>query len=94
MMATPKKGGAIRWYIDYRLLNKITLNDSIGLPGIEDHLDRLSGSSVFSGVDGTGAYHCVGVHTVDRPKTPFGLGQFKRLLFWLSNAPATYTHLV
>jgi hypothetical protein len=98
MVAAPKKGGAIHWCIDYCLLNKVTLNDSISLPGIEDNLARLSGSSVFSGVDGAGAYHCVGVHKADRPKTafstPFGLWQFKRLPFGLCNAPATYTHLV
>jgi hypothetical protein len=58
----------------------VTLNDSISLPGIEDNLARLSGSSVFSGVEGAGAYHCVGVHKADRPKTafstPFGLWQW------------------
>jgi hypothetical protein len=98
MVAAPKKGGAIRWYIDYRLLKKVTLNDSISLPSIEDNLARLSGSSVFSGVDGAGAYHCVEVHEADRPKTafstPFGLWQFKRLPFGLCNTPATYTRLV
>jgi hypothetical protein len=92
MVAAPKKGGAIRWCIDYRLLNKVTLNDSNSLPGIEDNLARLSGSSVFSGVDGAGSYHCVGVHKADRPKT--ALWQFKRLPFGLCNAPATYTRLV
>jgi hypothetical protein len=98
MVAAPKKGGAIRWCIDYRLLNKVTLNDSISLPGKEDNLARLSGSSLFSRVDGAGTYHCVGVHKDDRPKTafstPFGLWQFKRLPFRLCNAPATYTRLV
>jgi hypothetical protein len=77
MVAAPKKGGAIRWCIDYRLLNKVTLNDSILLPGIKDNLAMLSGSSVFSGVDSACVYHCVGVHKADRPKnafsTPFGL---------------------
>jgi hypothetical protein len=60
MVAAPKKGGAISGGLDYRLLNKVTLNDSIWLPGIEDNLTRLSGIIVFSGVDGAGAYHCVG----------------------------------
>jgi hypothetical protein len=98
MVAAPKKGGAIRWCIDYRLLNKVTLNDSISLPGIEDNLARLSGSSIFCGVDSADAYHCMGVHKADRPKTafstPFGLWQFKRLPFGLCNAPATYKRLV
>jgi hypothetical protein len=61
----------MRWCINYRLLNKVTLNDSISLPGKEDNLARLSGSSVFSGVDGAGAYHCVRLHRADRPKTAF-----------------------
>jgi hypothetical protein len=95
MVAAPKKGGAIRWCIDYQLLSKITLNDLVSLPGIEENLARLSGSSVFSGIDGAGAYHCVGVHKANMPKTafsrPFGLWQFKRLPFGLCNAPATYT---
>jgi hypothetical protein len=94
MVAAPKKGGAIRCCIDYRLLNKVTLNDSVLLPGKEDNLARLSGSSIFSGVDSAGAYHCVGAHKADRPKTafstPFCLWQFKRLPFGLCNAPATY----
>jgi hypothetical protein len=95
MVAAPKKGGAICWCIDYRLLNKVTLNDGISLPGIEDNLARLSNSSVFSGVDGAGAYHCVGVHKANRPETnfssPFGLWQFKHLPFGLCNAPASYS---
>jgi hypothetical protein len=56
--------------IDYRLLKKITLSDSVSLPGIEDNLARLSGSSVFNGVDGAGVYHCVGVNKANRPKRP------------------------
>jgi hypothetical protein len=48
MVVAPKKGGAIHWCIDYRLLNKVTLNDSISLPGIEENLARLSGSSVLA----------------------------------------------
>jgi hypothetical protein len=32
MVAAPKKGGAIHWCIDYRLLKKVSLNDSISLP--------------------------------------------------------------
>jgi hypothetical protein len=55
----------------------VTFKDSISLPGIEDNLASQSGSSVLSVVDSAGAYHCVGVHKADRPKTafstPFGL---------------------
>jgi hypothetical protein len=71
LVAAPKKGGAIRWCIDYRLLNKVTLNDNILLPGIEDNLARLSGSCVFSGVDGAGVYHCIGVQKPIGLKRPF-----------------------
>jgi hypothetical protein len=40
MVAAPKKGGAIRWCIDYSLLNKVTLNDSLSMPA--RHRGQLS----------------------------------------------------
>jgi len=37
-----KKGGSLRFCIDYRKLNKVTRKDSYPLPTVDDHLDSLS----------------------------------------------------
>ena len=98
LLAVPKKNGKIRWCVDYRRLNDVTVKDSFPLPNIEDNLARLSDSKIFSGIDGTGAYHVVPIKEADRPKTafstPWGLYQFKQMSFGLCNAPATYSRLV
>ena len=68
------------------------------LPNIADNLSRLSGSRVFSALDGAGAFHAVPVRRADREKTafssPFGQYQFVKMPFGLANAPATYSRLV
>ena len=43
----PKKNGDIRFFIDYRRLNKVTIPDSQPLPHIGDCLDALGGSKWF-----------------------------------------------
>ena len=98
LLAVPKKNGKIRWVLDYRRLNEVTVKNAFPLPNIEDNLARMADSKVFSGIDGTGAYHVVAVKREDREKTafstPWGLYQFKHMPFGLCNAPATYCRLV
>jgi len=98
MVAVRKKNGKIRWCVDYRPLNAITKKDSFPLPHIEDNLARLANSKIFSGIDGSGAFHVIEIAKKDRPKTAFstprGLFQFKRMPFGLTNGPATYSRLV
>ena len=43
LLAT-KKDGSIRFCIDYRRLNAVTVNDAYPLPRIDDSFDALSGS--------------------------------------------------
>ncbi len=98
LVAVPKKSGEIRWCIDYRPLNDITVKDSHPIGHIDDTLCRLAHSRIFSTLDGSGAYHVVPVREQDRPKTsfatPFGAYQFKKMPFGLCNAPSTYARLV
>ena len=98
LLAVPKKDGRTRWATDYRRLNATTMKDAFPLPHIEDNLARLSNSRIFSGIDGTGAFHVVSIREQDREKTafstPWGLFQFKQMPFGLCNAPATYCRLV
>ncbi len=98
LVAVKKKGGKIRWCVDWRRLNEVTKKDSWPMPTVQDTIARLAGSNVFSGVDMAGAFHCVEVHPDDREKTafatPFGTFQQKRLGFGVTNGPATYCRLV
>ena len=98
LVAVPKKNGKIRWCVDYRGLNARTLRDQYPLPNINDNLNKLARSKIFSGIDGCGAYHVVPIAKKDRAKTAFatpeGAFQFARMPFGLQNAPATYSRLV
>lgn len=98
LVAAPKKNGKIRWCVDYRALNKVTTKDSHPIGNIDDNLSRLSRSTIFSCIDGSGAYHVVQLDPKDKIKTafatPWGSYQFTHMPFGLCNAPSTYARLV
>ena len=98
LVPVKKKNGKIRWCIDWRQLNDITKKDSFPMPTVKDSLARLAGSTIFSGIDMEGAFHCIELDKRDRAKTafgtPFGSYQQKRLGFGLTNGPSAYCRLV
>ena len=89
-----KKDGTLRMCIDYRGLNKLTVKNKYPLPRIDDLLDHLQGSTVFSSLDLMSGYHQLRIDPEDIPKTafrsPMGLYQYKVLPFGLANAPAIF----
>ena len=93
-----KKDGSMRMYVDYRVVNKMTMKSSYTLPRIDDLLDKLSGSKIFSCLDLQQAYHQVRLHQDDVPKTAFttpqGLFEYMVLPFGLSNAPSTFQAVI
>ena len=72
LVPVKKKNGKIRWCIDWRQLNDITKKDSFPMPTVKDSLARLAGSTIFSGIDMEGAFHCIELDKRDRAKTAFG----------------------
>eukprot|EP00878_Enallax_costatus_P006882 GHUV01007210.1.p1 GENE.GHUV01007210.1~~GHUV01007210.1.p1 ORF type:complete len:1163 (-),score=135.24 GHUV01007210.1:586-4074(-) len=84
----------LRMVCDYRALNKLTKRISFPLPRIDQLLDHLAGSQVFSLIDLRQAYHQVKLVPDDVPKTsfrtPFGSFEYTTLSFGLVNAPAAF----
>nr|GFB00381.1 putative reverse transcriptase domain-containing protein [Tanacetum cinerariifolium] len=93
-----KKDGSFRMCIDYRELNKLTVNNRYSLPKIDDLFNQLQGSSVYSKIDLILGYHQLSVREEDILKSAFrtryGHYEFQVMLFGLTNAPAVFMDLM
>ncbi len=93
-----KKDGSQRLCIDYRPLNKHTVDDRWPLPDIQDLLHRVAGCHVFSALDMASAYNHVSIHPDDRAKTAFitreGLFQLKVMSFGFKTAPPFFQRVL
>ena len=93
-----KKDGTMRFCVDYRKLNDLTLKDAYPLPRIDVTLDKLSGNKWFTTLDLASGYWQVPLARSSRERSAFctedGLYQFKVLPFGLCNAPSTFTRLM
>ena len=75
-----KKNGKLRVYVDYRKLNSMRTKDTFPLHRMQDCLDSVAGSSLFTTLDLTSGYHKGKVK--DIPKTAMGiLNTYLCLLF-------------
>jgi hypothetical protein len=66
-----KKDGSVRFCIDYRALNAVTVKDVYPLPRVDETLEALYGSQRFTSLDLHAGYWQLGVAKEDRPKTAF-----------------------
>ena len=94
-----KKDGSLRFCIDLRKLNSRTVKDAYSLPRIEESLDILNGSCIFTSIDLKAGYWQVELEDDSIPLTAFTVGplgfyECVRMPFGLTNAPATFQRLM
>ena len=94
-----KKTGEIRLCVDFRKLNAISIHDSFPLPRVEEALQAVQAAVWFSSFDLAQGYLQMAMEEDDIPKTAFcagssGLYEFTRMPFRLTNAGASFCHLM
>src|SRR6266536_871725 len=94
----PKKGGKLRFVIDYRRLNQICIKDRTPLARQEDLLSSFQGMQWFSTVDMAWGFWGVPMEEDSKQYTAFvtpdGLYQWKVMPMGFTNSPAIFTRLM
>ena len=94
----PKKDKSVRLCVDYRKLNAITITQSWPIPRVQDILDDLSGSTIFSAIDLKAGFWQILMDENSIEKTAFstpdGHYEFIRLPFGLKNAPSDFSRIM
>ena len=89
-----RKNREIRLCVNFRNLDKISKKDNYPLPKMEHILQRVTGASRISMIDGFSGYNQIFVLPEDREKTtfttPWGTFMYAKIPFGLMNVGATF----
>ena len=94
-----KKDGSLRFCIDFRKLNSLTVKDSHPLPRICETLESLAGAAHYSTFDMNSGFWQVPMSPESKQYTAFTLGSMglyecESMPFGLCNAPPTFQRLM
>ena len=94
MLLVRKPNGGLRFCVDYRALNKITVKNQYSIPLINKTLGKLSSAARFTKLDIIHAFNRIRIKKGQEWLTAFNTryGQFEYLVmpFGLCNAPGTF----
>jgi hypothetical protein len=94
LVSMRKKSGEIKLCVDFRNLNRSSNKDNYPLPNMEHILQRVTGASRISMIDGFSGYNQRSVMPEDREKkaftTPWGTFMYAKIPFGLMNAGETF----
>lgn len=98
VVCVPKSNGDIRLCVDMREANRAIIRERHPIPTIDDLLNDMNNSSVFSKIDLNMGFHQIRLSEKSREITTFitpkGLYRYKRLSFGISSAPEKYQHII
>ena len=98
VLIAKKRGKTLRLCIDYRQLNRVTIQNQYLLPRTDDLFDQLRVVRVYSKIDLRTSYHQLRVRDTDIPKIAFrmryGHYEFTVMPSGLINALAAFMDLV
>lgn len=100
LVCAKKKNGALRLCIDYRAINKHTINESQFVPQPEDLLNKVGTAKprFISTTDVAQGYLNIEIEEEDRHKTAFttntGRYQFKRMCYGLSGSSFSFIKMM
>ena len=94
-----KKDGGLHFCIDFRKLNERTKKNSYPLPCIQEMLESLEGSHIFSSFDFKSGFWQVEMDKASKQCTAFTVGSLgffecEHMPFGLCNMPTTFQRLM
>ncbi|XP_062600099.1 uncharacterized protein K02A2.6-like [Saccostrea cucullata] len=98
IVVVPKKNSDIRICVDMRRANEAVVRERYQIPTVDEILQDLNQSKVYSKLDIKWAYHQLELTPDSREittfMTPRGLYRYKRLLFGVNCAPEMYNKII
>jgi hypothetical protein len=98
VVVVPKPSGDIRLCVDMRRANEAIIRERHPIPTVDEVLQTVNQSTVFSKIDLKWGYHQLELDEESRKITTFathcGLFRYKRLMFGINSAPEVYQHVI